>query len=264
MSGLVDPVAVFDAGIGSYAVVAEIQRQFPRQDILYFADRASFPYGAKCRDELLEIMRRTIAFLETYEPSAIVMASNAPSIMALDEARQFARTPLHGVFPPVGEALALSRSGRIGVMGVRSLIHSAEFAGFVARQGAAPGAITGIKASAMVELVESGAFLFEPEATQAAVDRFAAAIVAEHPEIDVLTLSSTHLPWLRRFFEAALPDCRFLDPAQKIVAGLAAPNNGSGAVLGLATEDETYDLATFRRMLARIGVEIPLQSVRID
>ena len=65
------PVAVFDAGIGSYAIVAEIHKAFPKQDILYFADRASFPYGGKGREQLLAIMRRTIAFLGRYEPAAI-------------------------------------------------------------------------------------------------------------------------------------------------------------------------------------------------
>ncbi|WP_242495094.1 hypothetical protein [Salinicola tamaricis] len=45
-SALNRPIAVFDAGIGSYAIVAEIQRRLPRQDVIYFA-RASFPYGSK-------------------------------------------------------------------------------------------------------------------------------------------------------------------------------------------------------------------------
>ena len=52
------PIAVFDAGIGSYAIVAEIQKQLPKQDIIYFADRASFPYGNKKRDQLLTIMQK--------------------------------------------------------------------------------------------------------------------------------------------------------------------------------------------------------------
>ena len=38
---LASPIAVFDAGIGSYAAVEAIRRLLPRQDILYLADRAS-------------------------------------------------------------------------------------------------------------------------------------------------------------------------------------------------------------------------------
>jgi glutamate racemase len=39
---LKQPVAVFDAGIGSYAIARKIVDRFP-----YFADRSNFPYGGK-------------------------------------------------------------------------------------------------------------------------------------------------------------------------------------------------------------------------
>lgn len=253
------PVAVFDAGIGSYAIVAEIQRQWPRRDILYFADRASFPYGGKARQDLLGIIERTIRRLEAYDPSAIVMASNAPSIMVLNEARALTQVPIHGVFPPLAEAAKASRTGHVGIMGVRSLVESAELAGFVGARAPMGGRVTCIDASAMVELVESGAFLFSPAETQRSVDRFVATLMASYPDIDVLTLSSTHLPWLRTFFKHALPEATFLDPAATIVAGLGPGPDGSGRILGLVTEDQAYDLATFRRMLAQIGVDIPLE-----
>ena len=53
------PLAVFDAGIGSYSAVAAIRNRYPQQDVIYFADRASFPYGAKSLAELRVIISRT-------------------------------------------------------------------------------------------------------------------------------------------------------------------------------------------------------------
>lgn len=85
LSDLIQPIAVFDAGIGSYAAVAAIRRRLPQQDVLYFADRASFPYGEKTRSELLAILQRTLRFLDAFEPAAVLIASNAPSITVLDE-----------------------------------------------------------------------------------------------------------------------------------------------------------------------------------
>lgn len=254
-------IAVFDAGIGSYAIVAEIQRRLPRQDIVYFADRASFPYGDKTPAELAKIMRRTLAFLETFTPSAIVVASNAPSITVLDEIKPLTPTPVYGVFPPLGEAIALSVSKRVGIMGVRSLIESEMLGRFVRDNDAGAEHVATINASSMVELVESGEFLFSPEATQAKVDTFIEALFQAHPAIDVLTLSSTHLPWLRPFFERARPECRFLDPAESIVASLGKSEPGNGIVQGFVTEDERYSVEAFRRMLARLEVEIPLEVV---
>ena len=255
------PIAVFDAGIGSYAIVAEIQRRLPKQDIIYFADRASFPYGNKDREQLLAIMRKTITFLESNSASAIVVASNAPSIMVLDEIRQYSTVPMFGVFPPLQEALAASATGHIGIMGVRSLVESEALRLFVRRHSAKSENVALINASPMVELVETGSFLFSPADTQITVTAFADEVFRLNPLIDVLTLSSTHLPWLRPFFETARPNCRFLDPAEKIVAELGEGTIGTGQVRGLVTQDDGYDLETFRRMLAQIGVDIPLELV---
>lgn len=255
------PIAVFDAGIGSYAVVAEIHKRLPNQDILYFADRASFPYGAKRKEELLHVMRRTLKFLESYSPSAIVIASNAPSIMVLEELRPLCPVPLWGVFPPIEEALAVTKTGKIGILGVRSLIESTPLRAFVARHTGRPVDVALINASSMVERVENGAFLFEPEQTQQAVQVFIDDVFRQYPDIDTLTLSSTHLPWLRSFFETARPECHFLDPAESVVAELGEGTPGQGRIQGLVTESGAYDVATFQRMLRHFGVDIPLQVV---
>ncbi len=114
-----------------------------------------------------------------------------------------------------------------------------------------------------MDLVEDGPFLFASEKTQNAVDGFIERLFQQHPLIDVLTLSSTHLPWLRSFFERARPDCEFLDPAAKIVAELGCGSEGAGIIHGLVTEDGAFDLKSFRAMLLRIGVDIPLEVVTI-
>jgi len=61
LTSLHRPIAVFDAGIGSYAIVAEIRKRLPRQDILYFADRASFPYGAMGRERMQATLDELLA-----------------------------------------------------------------------------------------------------------------------------------------------------------------------------------------------------------
>ena len=155
----------------------------------------------------------------------------------------------------------MSASGKIGIMGVHSLIESSPLKQFIARHAPHPENVSLINASSMVELVENGAFLFDPKATQKAVTAFIDGVFRQHPDIDTLTLSSTHLPWLRSFFEAARPSCRFLDPAESIVAGLGDGTPGTGQIQGLVTESEAYDVETFRRMLQQFGIDIPLEVV---
>ncbi|KAB2750189.1 glutamate racemase [Brucella anthropi] len=256
-----DPVAVFDAGIGSYALVELIRRSQPQRDIIYFADRASFPYGAKSRDQLLSIMRSTIQYLTSLGAQTIVLASNAPSVMVLDTLKSKFAVPVYGVAPPVRTALATSHSGKVAVMGVRSMIESEELADFVRTQADNPGDVALINASAMVELVENGAFLRQPDETAQKVAAFCDDIAASHPHIDTLTLSSTHLPWLRPFFETARPGWQFLDPADDVIAALPQPEGGSGRTVALVTESETYPVAEFRHMLEILQVDLPLTVI---
>ncbi|WP_286153341.1 glutamate racemase [Ochrobactrum vermis] len=261
MADLKDPVAVFDAGIGSYALVELIRRSQPLRDIIYFADRANFPYGAKSRDQLLSIMRRTINYLADLGAQTVVLASNAPSVMVLDTLKSEFTVPVYGVAPPVRTALATSRSGKVAVMGVRSMIESEELARFVRTQTDNPSDVALINASAMVELVENGAFLRQPDETAQKVAAFCDDIAERHPFIDALTLSSTHLPWLRSFFEAARPEWQFFDPADDVIAALPQPKGGSGRTIAFVTESETYSVAEFRHMLEILQIDLPLTVI---
>ncbi len=253
------PIAVFDAGIGSYAIARKIADRFPSQDVLYFADRANFPYGGKSRQALLAAMQGTVERLEQHDPAAIVIASNAPSVMVLDELRASTSTPLIGVFPPVRRALARSATKRIAVLGVASLIASPEILGYVEREAADAGRVDLVSASDLVELVESGAFLTEADRTLATVR---AKLDTLHPDTDVATLSSTHLPWLARYFEEARPSMLFLDPADDVVEEIArCAVAGSGNFRTLVSARPGYDVLNFRRMLERLGLDLEIEPV---
>ena len=56
------PIAIFDAGLGSYTIVETIKKAYPQQDIIYFADRKSFPYGAKTVEQLKTIIKNCCTF----------------------------------------------------------------------------------------------------------------------------------------------------------------------------------------------------------
>lgn len=239
---LMKPVAVFDAGIGSYAAVVAIQRAFPRQDILYFADRASFPYGSKSRPELLSILRRTLHYLDSFDPAAVLVASNAPSITVLDE--------LVGVIDPP-------------ILGVQSMIESPELRAHADKEaGSEQRRIHLVNASSLVELVESGAFLFNPDATQQAVGTFMGELDHQYPNIGAVTLSSTHLPWLLSYLEKARPGRPFFDPLNDVIAAIEPHSTvGTGQLLGLVTESERFPVHEFKSMLDRLSVSMDIHVV---
>jgi glutamate racemase len=82
-----NPVAVFDSGIGSLSIIRELRREVQNEDLLYFADRAHFPYGSKSHGELREIIVNSVNYLRRYKPKLVVVASNTPSVQVLDEVR---------------------------------------------------------------------------------------------------------------------------------------------------------------------------------
>ncbi|WP_019906008.1 aspartate/glutamate racemase family protein [Methylobacterium sp. 77] len=257
------PVAVFDAGIGSYAAVTLIRRLLPKQDIVYFADRASFPYGEKSRPELLGILQRTLRFLDGFSPAAVLVASNAPSVTVLDDLAGVIGPPVFGVRPPIRNALALAGERDVAVLGVRSMVESEALRAYADAEAQGRGAqVHLVDASSLVALVESGDFLFSAEKTRDIVDGFMRDLDARHPEVGVLTLSSTHLPWLRSYLDTACGHRPLLDPLEDAVAAIA-PHAvpGSGMILGLVTEDERYGIEDFRRMLGRLDIILPLHAV---
>ena len=258
-----DPVAVFDAGIGSYSAVATIQRRFPDQDILYLADRAAFPYGAKTLAQLRLIIDDTLDYLERRGAKTIVVASNVPSITVLPELTAARTIPICDVRPPVRIALEAAEDGNVVVLGVAALVNSTEFDTYVIQEARNQRRrVSASDASPLVELVESGAFLFEEGATQRAVTTYVRDLEASIPNVSVITLSSTHLPWLRRYFEAAAPNIRFLDPIDVILDTIAPHATvGTGTVAGVVTENPTYPSASFLAMMTQLGIDVPVEVI---
>ena len=261
LADLLSPIGVFDAGVGSYAVVQRLRRQFPLQDIIYLADRASFPYGAKSPGELLACVEAAVGCLASLGCRAVVLASNAPSVMVLEKLQQRVPLPVVGITPPISSALSISHSKRVAVLAVASLVASSEMARHVSRQ-AEGCSVELVNASPLVELVEDGTFLSNPVRTEYEVRDFMCVCRENYPELDVCSLSSTHLPWLRSYFEVAAPEIIFLDPADEAVRAIEPfLSLGSGATVCLATESDSHPLEGLVEILRRLGVNERLRRL---
>ena len=103
------PIVVFDSGIGSISVIREIKRELPNENLIYFADKANFPYGKKSQNDLFKIVQNTIKYLERFRPKLIIIASNTPSIQIIDEIRSLTTIPLMGVKPPIQKAIKITK-----------------------------------------------------------------------------------------------------------------------------------------------------------
>lgn len=257
------PIAIFDSGIGSFAFVQAVQARFPSADIVYLADRASFPYGAKTPAELLACCARAIGFFKQFGPAAIVVASNAPSVTILPELALNEDLPLIGVFPPIKRALKVSRGKAVVVAGVSSMVQSTQAKAYVALEAGADLDRVHLRdASGLVSLVESGLFLTDEVAVQLQVDNWIGECSKSAGPIGVLTYSSTHLSFLGRYF-IKHRTIEFLDPVEDVVESLRCHiQPGKGARIFFATSTPELPVVDLQRMLASLGDATPLTEVR--
>jgi glutamate racemase len=210
------PIVVFDSGIGSMSVIREIKRELPNENLIYFADKANFPYGKKSQIDLFKIVHNTIKYLERFHPKLIIIASNTPSLQVIDEIKLLTHIPMVGVKPPIKKAIKITKKKHIGIMATESSIKSKELDELIKSEIPQNIFVSKFNASSIIPLIEDGTFL----RNRKKIEQFITQILGNIDNIDVITLSSTHLPFIKDQLNLRYPHVKFLDPAESIVKDL--------------------------------------------
>ncbi len=208
-------IVVFDSGLGSLSIIKAIQK-ISKSEIIYFADQQNFPYGNKSQAQLNSIIKKSIKTLQAqFSPDVLVMASNTPSLMLNLPTNQ-----VIGVKPPLKEAHKISKSKRIGILGTKSAIKSKGLSNYIKeRKFSKSYKFFKINGSELVDLVESGKFIVNKQYCKKIIKKILNDIISKN-SIDTITLSSTHLPFLKSILDKEFPNVQFIDPgnivAQKV------------------------------------------------
>lgn len=197
----------------------------PEAPVIYAADIAGLPYGAKSE---AEIAARVCGLLgrmaERWQPRLICIACNTASTIALGMVRDVLETPIVGTVPAIKPAAALSRGGVIGVLGTQATVRQgyvdrleAEFAQGkrLVRHGA-----NGLVALAEAKLRGKPVDLEE-------VRRELDGLLVHAVAIDTVVLACTHFPLLADELRAVLgPRIRLIDGAAGIARRIASLTAG--------------------------------------
>jgi len=243
-------IVVFDSGFGSLSIIRAIQKT-TKSEIIYFADQKNFPYGKKTKSQLYTIINQTIEFLKNkFNPDLIVVGSNTPSLL-LDE---IFSSNIIRVLPPLKEASKISKTKNIAILATNSVTKSKELSRYI-KKNKLPKKINvkKINASPLVELVESGKFITNKKFCQKIIKKTLSDVFFQN-DIDVATLSSTHLPLLRSLLQVEFPGITFLDPAQEVankVKNLTAKKRSKKNSLKIFTSSNTQ---TFQKQLRKTGI----------
>ena len=251
-------VAVFDSGLGSLSIIKAIQK-ICKIEIIYFADQENFPYGRKTKKQLEKIIKKSIELLEKkFNPELIVIGSNTPTIM-LDITNE----KIIGVNPPLKEAANKSSTKNIGILATETVVKNKNLIEYIKKCKLPKKIIVHkINASNLVELVESGKFIENKKYCKKIIKNSLEGIFLKK-NIDVVTLSSTHLPFLKHYLESEFPNIQFIDPAngvaQKIFIKTKKQKSKQNS-LKIFSSDKTN---IFQQNLESIGIKNKIKFLSI-
>ena len=197
-----DAIGIFDSGIGGLTVLREILREIPDEHTIYLGDTARVPYGTRSPETVRRYSLQAAGFMAEKSVKLLVIGCHTSSAVALPTLREvFAgRLEVVGVVEPsVREALHVSRTRRIGVIGTDATI----------RSGAYTQALKAIDPE--VQVFTKACPLFVGLAEEGWEETEVAALTAERYlsgfrklGVDTLILGCTHYPVLRGVIERTL------------------------------------------------------------
>jgi len=187
------PIGIFDSGVGGLTILRELLKFLPHESVIYLGDTARVPYGSKSRSTVLKFTIQAIKFFTTKGIKMLLIACNTSSSLALPDLKDGFDFPIYGVIEPgVKEALNVTRTGRIGVIGTRATISSNIYEKKL--KALSPDVkVFSYPCSLFVSLVEEG-WIDDP-ITYKVAQRYLDNLKREN--IDTLILGCTHYPLLK-------------------------------------------------------------------
>lgn len=243
-------IAVFDSGLGSLSIIKEMQKVI-KAEIIYFGDQKNFPYGNKSKSELQRIISKSIKVLrDNFSPDLIVVGSNTPTIVLdLEDGK------IIGVRPPLRVAERISKTKNIGILATKSAVQSKEMARFIEKSKLGSNTkIHKINGSELVELVESGKFLMDKSTCMKIIKERLERVLLEK-NIDVVTLSSTHMPFLKPLLKSQFPKIQFIDPANLVAKKIHKKIKDNQEKRNRLRIYSSGDVKKFQNNLFKLGIK---------
>ncbi len=212
------PIGIFDSGVGGLTVVRFLFANLPKERIIYFGDTAHIPYGSRTPQEIIAFGDEIVSFLMRYGVKAVVAACNTSSSVSLPYLKEKFSVPILGVLEPgVRAALKVTRNKRVGVIATTATVNSGAYPRAFRRQDSEVEVFT--QACPLFVPIVEGGRMESPEAREAAREYLAPL---KEAGIDTLVFGCTHYPFLAPVIREVLgPDVRLVDPAEETVKELA-------------------------------------------
>jgi glutamate racemase len=210
------PIGIFDSGLGGLAVLREVRRLLPYENVLFVGDTARQPYGPQPMEDVRRYAVEITGYLAEQGVKLVIIACNTASVAGREAAQRcFPELPVLGMIDPgVRAALAASQRRRIGVWGTSITVKSRAYDERILH--ASPEMeVLGATCPDLLRLAEKGKIDDRPHLLTLAHKYFQP--LADF-RIDTLILGCTDLTCVRDIAEeVAGPDVMVIDPAEEVV-----------------------------------------------
>lgn len=188
----------------------------PHESLLYLGDGLNCPYGAKSREEILNIATEAVDLLIGKGCKMIIVACNTATAAAISSLRErYPDTPFVGMEPAIKPACLRTETKVVGVLATESSLKSELFNKTLEKYGSGIEVITRV-GEGFVELVEAG--LEQSDEAYNVVKPIIEDMISHN--VDKIVLGCTHYPFLRDQFLKVIGDRKIeiIDPSPAIVS----------------------------------------------
>src|SRR3989304_894147 len=188
----------------------------------------------------------------------IVVGSNTPSILL----GGYKSSKVIGVYPPLKAASKKTKTSSIAILSTQNVVKSKALDDLIKKSVSKKVKILKINASSLVELVESGKFI---DQKQYCINKIKSLLLKplKDNQVDVVTLSSTHLPFILPLLHQLFPKIEFLDPANSIVTKILKIHNNLPKTKSTFTIYSSGKITRFQNQLNKIRIKRKVKILKI-
>ena len=263
-----NPIGVFDSGVGGLSILKALRAELPHEDFVYVADSGFAPYGEREEAFVVDRSRVITRYLlaQNLAIKTLVIACNTATAAAVHLLRQdHTQLPIIGVEPALKPAIALSQTHRIGVMATRGTFNSQKFRRLLDSL-AGQAEFVCQPCDGLADSIERD----DAEKIRALCTQYTQALghFGKQPgHIDTLVLGCTHYPFASELLQQKLgPEVRLVDNGEPVARQTRRmlPHLANTTAAGQCQLLTTGNPATLQTAARRwLGLEVAVQQLRI-
>lgn len=191
----IQPIGIFDSGIGGLTVARAITKLLPNEQIIYFGDTAHMPYGEKSADAIKHYSIKIAEFLKFKNCKMIVIACNTASAAAYKSVVKSTGMKdliVNVIDPAVAYVVKHHYRQRVGVIATKRTISSNVYAKRIEALDPVSDVVQ-LATPLLAPMIEEG--FYNNKISQTVINSYLSK--SKLSKIDALILGCTHYPLIK-------------------------------------------------------------------